>query len=138
MQHDEFINEVKMNVMRNHALRLSDNDALNVTEEVLQGLAEQLPEASRERMASFFPPEMQDFWSNAGTAKSLTVESFFQSLAEQMSVDVTVAVYYARAVFETMSNMLSNEDLAELRTALPSRFGALFERGAGGDLEMTL
>ncbi|MDX1662560.1 MAG: DUF2267 domain-containing protein [Candidatus Promineifilaceae bacterium] len=138
MQHEEFLNEVQLHVLRNHAIRLSNAEAANATEAVLQTLAEQFSEADRATLAEKLPPELQDFWEDAGTAESLTLNGFFQRLAERMSIDVTVATYYARAVTDTLSELLSSDDLDDLRARLPERFAPLFDRGAGGELGTAL
>ena len=138
MEHEEFIDQVQMNIMRNHALRLSEAETVGAIEAVLQTLAEQLTDVDRAALADRLPPALQDFWRDAGTSKSLTLDGFFERIAERESIDVTVATYYARAVLETLSETLAPEDLEMLKAELPARFNSLFQRGEGDELDMSL
>lgn len=138
MEHEEFIEQVQLNLLNNHALRLSQTETVAAIEAVLQTLAEQLSAEDRTAMARSLPPALQDFWRDAGTAQSLTYNAFFDRIAERESIDVTVAAYYVRAVLETLSETLSTEDLELLRARLPARFSPLFNRGAGDDLNLSV
>lgn len=138
MEHEEFIEQVQLNLMRDHALRLSEAEAAAAIEAVLQTLAEQITAADRAALAELLPPALQDFWRDAGTAKSLTLDGFFERIAERESIDVTVAAYYVSAVLDTLSETLDSEDLDRLRAELPSRFYPLFQRGEGDELDTSL
>ena len=138
MEHEEFIEQVQLNLLRNHALRLSEPETIVAIEAVLQTLAEQLTPEDRMALAGYLPPTLQDFWRDAGTSTSLTVDGFFERIAERESISVTVASYYTRAVLETLSEALSTEDLAGLRSELPARFRSLLERGSGDELNAAL
>lgn len=138
MEHQEFIEQVQLNLLQNHALRLSEVETVGVIEAVLQTLAEQLAPEDRAALADSLPPALQDFWRDAGTSRSLTYEDFFQRIAERESIGVTVATYYVRAVLETLSETLSSEDLELLQGQLPARLSRLFGRGADDELDMAL
>lgn len=138
MEHEEFIEQVQLNILHNHAIRLSRPETIVAIEAVLQTLAEQITREDRGALAGYLPPALQDFWRDAGTSTSLTLDGFFERIAERESISVTVASYYVRAVLDTLSEALSTEDLAKLRAELPARFHTLFERGSGDALDAAL
>lgn len=138
MEHEEFVEQVQLNILRNHALRLSDSETIGAIEAVLQTLAEQITQEDRATLVEHLPPSLQHFWRDAGAAKSLTLDGFFERIAERLSVDLTEATYYARAVLSTLSETLTPADLDTIRAELPAHFNPLFQRGQGDELDMTL
>jgi uncharacterized protein (DUF2267 family) len=138
MEHEEFVEQVQLNVLQDHALRLSDAQTVGAIEAVLQTLAEQIDEEDRQELARTLPPALQDFWRDAGTSKSLTLDGFFQRIAERESIGVTVAGYYVSAVMATLGAALSTEAFERLQAELPDRFNPLFQRGAADELGSAL
>lgn len=138
MDSEEFVDEVKMNVLRNHAVRLSDGDAWRAIESTFQTLAEQLGPEGTSFIAERLPAEIADVVEPAESRELFSLEEFFERVAELEAVDTTVASYYVRAVLETLSETLDSSELEELRRMLPTQFRPLFERGETDELETSL
>jgi uncharacterized protein (DUF2267 family) len=138
MQTEEFIEEVRMNLLRNHAIRMTDGDIWSAIESTLQTLAEQLEPDDTLHIAQQLPEPFAGFMQPYEARDSLELDLFFERVAEMEAVDLTVASYYVRAVLQTLAQTLNDDDLAQLQSMLPQRFRSLFERGMGDEIESEL
>jgi uncharacterized protein (DUF2267 family) len=138
MEREEFIREVQLNVLRNHALRLSEAEAASAIEATLEMVGQQLTPAATRSLAEKLPAGVAELVEGQEMDQSLTPDSFLESVANRESVDLTVATYYVRAVLATLGQLLSAQELDNLRKQFPAELQSFLTRGSDDEVEAAL
>ncbi len=131
MKHDEFIGQVQ------HRARLSSRGAAErATRATLETLAERLAGGEAKDLAAQLPLEIAEHlrgqWSALGERFSL--DEFFRRVSLREGVDLSDAVFHARAVIEVLSEAVSQGEMDDVRAQLPTEFDRLFESGSTGHM----
>src|SRR5260370_42086954 len=131
MKHDEFIGQVQ------HRARLSSRGAAErATRATLETLAERLAGGEAKDLAAQLPLEIAEHlrgqWSALGERFSL--DEFFRRVSLREGVDLSDAVFHARAVIEVLSEAVSRGEMDDVRAQLPTEFDRLFESGSTGHI----
>ncbi len=131
MKHDEFIGQVQ------HRARLSSRGAAErATRATLETLAERLAGGEAKDLAAQLPLEIAEHlrgqWSALGERFSL--DEFFRRVSLREGVDLSDAVFHARAVIEVLSEAVSRGEMDDVRAQLPTEFDRLFESGSTGHM----
>ena len=131
MKHDGFIGQVQ------HRARLSSRGAAErATRATLETLAERLAGGEAKDLAAQLPPEIGEHlkgqWSALGERFSL--DEFFRRVSLREGVDLSDAVFHARAVIEVLSEAVSQGEMDDVRAQLPTEFDRLFESGSTGHM----
>lgn len=128
MRHDEFIGEVQ------HRAKLpSRGDAERVTRVTLETLGERLPKP--ESLAGQLPPEIgRHLTQGTETFERLTLNDFFQRVADRSDADEPNAIYHARVVVDVVRDAVGDDVIQKMLDQLPGDFRPLFESGSEGQL----
>ena len=131
MKHDEFIGQVQ------HRARLSSRGAAErATRATLETLAERLAGGEAKDLAAQLPLEIAEHlrgqWSALGERFSL--DEFFRRVSLREGIDLSDAVFHARAVIEVLSEAVSRGEMDDVRAQLPTEFDRLFESGSTGHM----
>ena len=131
MKHDEFIGQVQ------HRARLSSRGAAErATRATLETLAERLAGGEAKDLAAQLPLEIAEHlrgqWSALGERFSL--DEFFRRVSLREGVDLSDAVFHARAVIEVLNEAVSRGEMDDVRAQLPTEFDRLFESGSTGHM----
>ncbi len=131
MKHDEFIGQVQ------HRARLSSRGAAErATRATLETLAERLAGGEAKDLAAQLPLEIAEHlrgqWSALGERFSL--DEFFRRVSLREGVELSDAVFHARAVIEVLNEAVSRGEMDDVRAQLPTEFDRLFESGSTGHM----
>jgi uncharacterized protein (DUF2267 family) len=131
MKHDEFIGQVQ------HRARLSSRGAAErATRATLETLAERLAGGEAKDLAAQLSLEIAEHlrgqWSALGERFSL--DEFFRRVSLREGVDLSDAVFHARAVIEVLSEAVSQGEMDDVRAQLPTEFDRLFASGSTGHM----
>ena len=124
MKHDEFIGQVQ------HRARLaSRGDAEIATRATLETLAERLSGGEADDLASQLPRGIAEYLRTefAGEGMRFSVEEFFERVSQREGVDLSRAIYHARAVIAVLYEAVSPGEMDDVRAQLPAEYARLFE-----------
>lgn len=138
MNETTFLTEVKSNILRNHALEVSDDTARQATQATLETLGQQLPEAEADAIAARLPSEFGDKLKQGDTNPSSSLEEFVGEVADRLSVGLVEASYYVRAVLAALTETLAPHHVGRMADGLPDWLKRLFQPKAGDDVEPSL
>ncbi|TVP61223.1 MAG: DUF2267 domain-containing protein [Nodularia sp. (in: Bacteria)] len=131
MQHDEFIGQVQ-----NRAHLRSRGDAELATRATLETLGERLAGGEPADAAAQLPKGIAEYLQHedAGAGEPFSLDEFFQRVSQRESVDVADAVHHTRVVMEVLSEAISEGEMDDILSQLPSEFNPLFEAGSQGQM----
>jgi uncharacterized protein (DUF2267 family) len=135
MVYDDLIKEVQQDILRNHALDISREEAVRAVQAVMLTLAENLDSGETTWFVGLLPAEVRQPLGKVEAAESFTREGFFGAVAERTDADTVRAAYYVRAVFGALKEALSAEQMERLRNNLPEMFDPVFESFSGEMIE---
>jgi uncharacterized protein (DUF2267 family) len=133
MNFDHFVGQVQ------HRARLGAlSDAVRAIRATLTTLSERLDPGEAKDLASQLPEEI-GFYMLAGTVtggERFSIGEFFDRVAARERVDLPVAVYHARAVFEVVREAVSPGEIRDVLSELPEDFRAVVLSGSTGRLRL--
>ena len=135
MAYDDVIKEVQQDILRNHALDISREEAVRAIQAVVLTVAENLDSGEITWLMGVLPDEIRQPLGNVEPAESFTREGFFGMVAERTDEDTVRAAYYVRAVFGALKEVLSAEQMERVRNNLPEMFDPVFESFSGETVE---
>ena len=131
MQHDEFIGKVQ------HYARLaSRGDAEVATRATLETLGERLAGGEVKDLASQLPRGIAQYLLDglAGAGERFSLREFYQRVSEREGVDLSQAVFHARAVIKVLSEAVSRGELDDVLAQLPEEFDRFFRDAIEGPM----
>lgn len=104
------------------------DEKVAVTRAVLNTLAERLEPDEARRLGGLVPREIGVFIEREAFAagQRFSFHAFCQRVADREQTDPQLAALHARAVFETLEDALSTEEVVRLHSQLPQDYAALF------------
>jgi len=96
---------------------------------VLKTLAERIAEGEAQDLAAQLPPEVAPWVATKRRAGGFDVDEFLRRIAERTGTDASVAERYARAVFLTLAQIVSVDELADMAAELSKDYAPLLPRG---------
>jgi uncharacterized protein (DUF2267 family) len=131
MKYDEFVGQVQ-----NRAQLGSRGEAVAAIRATLENLAMRLNYESADKLASQLPREIGYYMTNAPRAdyraERVTLDEFFERVAESEPADLPDAVYHARVVMEVVSEAVSRGEIEKLVAQLPDEFDRFVYSGSEG------
>jgi uncharacterized protein (DUF2267 family) len=135
MNDEQLINGVQQNILRNHALEISREEAMQAIQAVVLTLAENLEAGEAKWFVGALPADISGSLGQVEAAESFTREGFFGAVAERTDEDTVRAAYYVRAVFAALQEVLTAEQMERLRAHLPEMFGPVFDSFSGATVQ---
>lgn len=133
MHYDDFIGKVSYK-----ARLASREEAVTAIRATLTTFAKRLQPDVAENLASQLPKEIGIFLKRTGAepyAERLTLQQFFEGVAECEGTDLPTASFHAVNVLKVLVDALSEGELKHLKASLPDEFdGLLKETIAHGPL----
>ncbi len=130
MQYEEFVGQVQ------HRARLATRPAAEkAVEATLRTLAERLTGGAAGNLAAQLPADIGRHLTGArADGVELTLDAFFEKVAEREGVQTPEAVWHARCVLDVLEDATSGT-LAKVRSQLPPEWNPLFESGSQGNMD---
>lgn len=103
-----------------------------MTRTVLENFGKRLKGGEAKNLADQLPTELAEPLTRHGDQEPLLddIDEFLRRVSGQLGpgVDPEIAATYVRAVFATLTQAVSEEEIADLRAQLPTGFGPFFEQ----------
>jgi uncharacterized protein (DUF2267 family) len=135
MTFDRFVGQVQ------HRARLGSlGEAVRAIRATLESLGERLDPGEAKDLASQLPEEIAYYVHIAsalsGGRERFSVEEFFRRVATREQIDLPIAVYHARVVFEVMREAVSAGEMRDVLGELPAEFRTLILSGSAGRMRL--
>jgi uncharacterized protein (DUF2267 family) len=105
------------------------DEAERATRATLQTLGERIARGEAGDLAGQLPPEVAPWVATDGDAEGFDVDEFLRRVADREGVDVPAAEPHARAVFDALGRLISDQELADLMAELPKDYTPLLPEG---------
>lgn len=120
-----------------HRARLGTTGAaVKAIRATLETLAERLHGNEADHLAAQLPAEIGLYMQRVDRDVTLTLDEFFERVADREGVDLPDAVFHARAVLSVVQDAVSAGELNDVRVQLPDEFASLFEAGATDEMDV--
>jgi uncharacterized protein (DUF2267 family) len=121
MTHDEFVGQVQ------HRAQLpSRGDAEAIIRAALETLGERLQRGAALHLAAQLPPEIGRHLRDADRFVHLSVEEFYERVAQREDAGLKKAIFHAQCVFDVLCEAVSPGAVHKLREQLPAQFHECF------------
>ncbi len=123
MQREEFLDHVQ-----NRAQLNTRDDADIATRATLVTLAERLAGDEPHDAASQLPGGIKEYLEHefAGAGERFSLDEFFSRISEREGVSLQDAMRHARAVLQVLRDAISEGEVNDIKSQLPSDFEVLF------------
>jgi uncharacterized protein (DUF2267 family) len=119
MEYDEFLSSVRRQIH-------TDPDTTErVIRATLVTLAERLSKGQARDIREQLPAELKSAMYTESDAEPLDLETFLRRVADRAETDEVLALPYARAVFWTLGEALTEKELRDLAAELPQEYRPL-------------
>jgi uncharacterized protein (DUF2267 family) len=119
MEYDEFLSSVQRQIH-------TDPDTTDrVIRATLVTLAERLSKGQARDIRNQLPAELKPAMYTESDAEPIDLETFLARVAERAEADPNLALPYARAVFWTLGEALSEKEVRDLAAELPQQYRPL-------------
>ena len=122
MQYQEFLDYVSRRARFN-----SNPEASAAVRATLETLAECLTQEWLDRLCQRLPSETHFHLTRTGGPEHFSIHEFFERVSDRMGVDKALAVQRAWAVVSVIEQVLTLEEVNDLRQVLPRQYERLFE-----------
>jgi len=121
MNHDQFVGHVQ------HRAHLPSRGAAEkVIRATFETLGERLQKSAAEHIGAQLPPELARHLQSVGQFEHLSVNDFYQRVAQREPCDLPEAVFHVKCVMETIAEAVSPGAFRKLQLQLPVEFQDMF------------
>ena len=122
MKHDEFIKEVQRRASLD-----SREEAEKATAATLSTLSEHLAGGEPQDLAAQLPDELAEYLRHTGESQgeSFSAAEFFRRVSDREGVTEEAARNHAKAVIQSVNEMVSAGELEDVKEQLPEDLGSL-------------
>ena len=129
MEYQEFIHRV-----RQRAGFESEEEAIRITEAVLETLGERLGKTEQDDLESQLPKALKGFILKRRNARQYSLEEFYNRVGARADIGYPHAVEQSRIVMEVLQEAVSSGERQHLLERLPDEYAELFGKEAESPL----
>ena len=129
MQYPEFLRRVEQQIDATQPITYTQRAAEQAITATIETLSERLTGGEARDLAAQLPEELQASLQRAAEeAEDLSLEEFYQRVAEREGVDIETAREDASAVMTVLGLAATPDELDDVMAQLPAEFNILFRQ----------